>query len=334
MTFSAASLRELHRIHRQLSDLRERLDRGPKQIKARQATIAAAEEKLAKTQAESKAGRIACDAQQLNLRSGEAKILELETKLNQAGTNREYQALRDQIAADKMANSVLADEILEAMEKVDGHKKFIGEAEQQVIKAKEELSKVQQTVRSQAESLLSDVHRLEEELRTAEAALPAEFREPYQRIVKAKGEDALAQVDAESCGGCHQQLTPNVLSQLASAKAVFCKTCGRLLYLPEDRTSGRVELMDAVHDFCNTPFATQGKDESGKSLQRFEDLIETIGRISRLEVNPLVAKRIAGELESRFPHRADWDEKVSQPHVRTQILQIILDGLKSAARAK
>ena len=69
MTFSAASLRELHRIHRQLSDLRERLDRGPKQIKARQAAIAAAEEKLAKTQAESKAGRdcLRCPATELAL---------------------------------------------------------------------------------------------------------------------------------------------------------------------------------------------------------------------------------------------------------------------------
>ena len=57
------------------------------------------------------------------LRSGEGKILELETKLNQSSTNREYQALKDQIAADNMANSVLADEILEAMERVDGFKK-------------------------------------------------------------------------------------------------------------------------------------------------------------------------------------------------------------------
>ena len=116
MTFTAASLRELHRIHRQLSDLRERLERGPKQIKARQANAAAAEEKLAKTHADSKAARVAVDQKQLLLRSGEAKIFDLKNKLNACHTNREYQALRDQILADEMANSVLSDEILEAME--------------------------------------------------------------------------------------------------------------------------------------------------------------------------------------------------------------------------
>jgi predicted nucleic acid-binding Zn-ribbon protein len=239
MAFTAAALRELHRIHRQLTDLRERLDRGPKQVKARQAAVAAAEERLAKSHAETKAARVAVDQKQLLLRTGEGKIIDLKVKLNACSTNREYQTLRDQILADEMANSVLADEILEALEKVDQYKLAIGEAEVQVGKSKEELAKVQQTVRSQEELLRTDVRRLEGELRTAEAALPAELREVYERVVKARGEDAMAQVEGESCGGCHQQLTPNIMSQLLGANVVFCKTCGRLLYLPEDRTPGR-----------------------------------------------------------------------------------------------
>src|SRR5438045_699449 len=59
MSFTAAALRELHRIHRQLADLRERLDRGPKQIKARQGAVTTAEERLAKVHADFKASRVA-----------------------------------------------------------------------------------------------------------------------------------------------------------------------------------------------------------------------------------------------------------------------------------
>jgi predicted nucleic acid-binding Zn-ribbon protein len=239
MTFNAAALRELHRIHRQLADLRERLDRGPKQIKARQAAVAGAEEKLAKVQADQKAARIAVDQKQLSLRSGEGKIIDLKAKLNACSTNREYQALKDQIAADEMANSVLADEILEALEMLDQFKPQITEAQQQIEKGKQELAKVQETVRGQEETLKTDVHRLEQELTEAEKALPDDYRDAYNRVVKARGQDAMAQVEGESCGGCYQQLTPNIMSQLAAAKAVFCKTCGRLLYLPEDRTPGR-----------------------------------------------------------------------------------------------
>src|SRR6185369_7298379 len=126
-----------------------------------------------------------------------------------------------------------------AMEKVDQVRHTIGDAEQQVAKAKEELAKIQQTVRGQEESLRTDVHRLEEELKTAETALPADFRDAYYRVVKAHGQDAMAQVEGESCGGCNQQLTTNMTNDLLMSRVTFCKICGRLLYLPEDRTIGR-----------------------------------------------------------------------------------------------
>ena len=100
MSLTAAALRELHRIHQQLTDLRERLDRGPKQVRIRTAAVAHAEEQSAKAHYDIKTARVAMDSKQLLLKSGEGKIIDLKVKLNQANTNREYQALRDQIAAD------------------------------------------------------------------------------------------------------------------------------------------------------------------------------------------------------------------------------------------
>ena len=57
---------------------------------------------------------------QLQLKSREAQIDQLQTKLNTAASNREFNLLKEQIAADKQANSVLSDEILEAMDEIDG----------------------------------------------------------------------------------------------------------------------------------------------------------------------------------------------------------------------
>ena len=50
--------------------------------------------------------------------------------------------------------------------------------------------------------------------------------------------DGMAQVDGEHCGGCYQTLTANTMNSLYIDKIVFCQVCGRLLYLPEDRTPG------------------------------------------------------------------------------------------------
>jgi predicted nucleic acid-binding Zn-ribbon protein len=239
MSLTAAALRELHRLHQQLADLRDRMERGPKQVKARQANVAQAEERVAAAHAEVKNARVSADQKQLQLKTGETKIADLKSKLNAAQTNREYQALKEQIAAAEMANSVLADEILEALEKVDQLKLAIGEADQSLAKTKEELAKVQQTVKSQEESLAADRRRVEANLKEAEELLPTDFRDAYYRVVKAKGQDAMAQVEGESCGGCHQSLTTNMMNGLIMSRVTFCKVCGRLLYLPEDRTPGR-----------------------------------------------------------------------------------------------
>lgn len=117
MSVTAAALRELHRIHQRLADLRDRLERGPKQVRARETNVAVLEAKLAEARDRAKQTQMALDRKQLDLKSGEQKVLDLKVKLNAANNNREYQALLEQIAAAEMAGSVLSDEILEGLEK-------------------------------------------------------------------------------------------------------------------------------------------------------------------------------------------------------------------------
>ena len=238
MAVSASALRELHRIHRQLTDLRERKDRGPKQIKAREGNLARLADELAKLQADHKAARVRSDQKQLLLKSGEDKTEGLKAKLNAASSNREYQALKDQIAADQMAGSVLADEILEVMEKIDELAAQVAEHQQKMTVTKDELAKAEQIVRDQTGQLDVEIKRLEADLRKAESGLPDDFRETYQRLVKSKGEDAMAEAQGEFCGGCFQQLTPNNMAELQMSVAIFCRNCGRLVYRPEDTSPG------------------------------------------------------------------------------------------------
>lgn len=235
MALTTAALRVLHRIHTQLGDLRERADRGPKQIRAHEANVKRLEEEVANCKQQTKTAKVNADQKQLSLKAGESKIEDLRRKLNACSSNREYQALLEQIAADEMANSVLSDEILEALEKIDELQKHIVEAEQRLVKGKEELAKVQQSVRDQLGLIEGDIKRLDGELREAETALPPDIRDAYNRIVKSRGSEALAEVSGESCGGCFNTLTPNSFNALHMSKVVFCQNCGCLLYLPEDR---------------------------------------------------------------------------------------------------
>jgi predicted nucleic acid-binding Zn-ribbon protein len=227
----ATALAELHRIHRQLADLRDRMDRGPKQVKAAEANVAKAEQDHQAAKDAYKQAKIGADQKQLQLREREAKLLDWQGKLMQAQSNREYQALKDQIAADQQANSVLADEILEALEKLDTLTAAIKTAAGNLATLQAEADKIHKRVADQTAMLQGEFARVEGELVTAEKVLPEEFKAELQRIAKARGEDAMANVEGDCCGGCYQTLTPQTIELLRQDKLLFCKSCGRLLYM-------------------------------------------------------------------------------------------------------
>ena len=139
MSISPDALRELHRIHRQLTDLRGRLARGPKQIQAGEANLQRLEQEHANKKGILTSARVASDEKQLQLKQREDKISDRQAQLNTAASNKEYQAIKEQIAADEQANSVLADEILEALEKLDELEANVNTAADVVAKSKDEL---------------------------------------------------------------------------------------------------------------------------------------------------------------------------------------------------
>ena len=230
---STSVLRVLHRLQRQLTDLRARLDRGPRQIHAAEANVRRCEKEAAATKEEAKTMRLAADKKQLHLKTNEEKVKDLRNKLNTATSNREYQILRQQIAADEMANSVLADEILEAFEKADDFQKNIAAAEQVLDAAKNKTEAIRAETARAEPTLRADLARIEAELKQHEVTLPDDIHDLYNRIVRHRGEDALAVLEGQYCGGCHQQLPLNHCANVMLGKPVVCKSCGRLLYLPE-----------------------------------------------------------------------------------------------------
>jgi uncharacterized protein len=234
-TVSLDVLRTLHRIHKQLTDLKDRRDRGPRQILAGQASVKQREDEVNSLREELKSMRKNIDQQQLQMKSNEQKIKDLATKLNLAASNREYQILKDQIAADKMANSVLEDEIIEMMEQVDAFQLKITEAEGVLKSTQEKVAASRKQVEASAASILDDITRLELELREREAELPEGIRETYLRLVGKRGEDALAEVVDGACGGCCQQVPVNVQANIRMLQPSFCRTCGRLLYFAEEK---------------------------------------------------------------------------------------------------
>ena len=231
-------LRDLHRYHIQLADVASRLKRGPVQVRIARERV---DERLASQQAakdDVMQSRKHCDEKELQLKEREAKIADLKAKLNACNSNREYQAFLEQIAAHEQANSVLSDEILEGYDKIQELEEKVKLRDLAVAQERAELEGVEKRVADEKDSLESDLARLTDELGDVEQRLPSEIRGDFLRLAKVRAEESLASVEADICQGCYQRITPQMSAELHQQRHVICKSCGRWLYLPEERRVG------------------------------------------------------------------------------------------------
>jgi uncharacterized protein len=235
MAVSASVMQQLHRINRQKTDLKGQLERGPKTVLAAQRKLQAAEANVEQIRAKHKQMRMDADRKQLQLRERESKIHNLEGKLNAAKENREYQTLKEQIAADHQANIVLSDETLELLDQIDETGQALNTAIAFVAEVKIEVAKVEKQVSEKQLVLEAELARVEAELLRVESELDGDFKRDYLRLVAARGEDAMAELEGRCCGGCYQTLTAQLLDRLSSGHPVPCPVCGRLLYQNRER---------------------------------------------------------------------------------------------------
>ncbi len=229
MTPTNTGLKEIHDLREQLEELTRLLQQGPLQVAARQTSTNAKRAELDARRLKLKQLKVSSEQKSLQLKSNEDRIRDLEAKLHAVSSNREYDALRTQIAADKMANSVLEDEIIEALEGVDAMQLDINQIDAGIVKVEQELKTFTAVVNEREPGLRQQIEELTVKVSDVESVLPAEVIPTYRRLVAAYGAKALAPVKGRSCGSCYIGLTPQTVVELKGGLIKFC-TCGRLMY--------------------------------------------------------------------------------------------------------
>jgi len=232
MTAINSGLKEIHDLREKLEQLTSQIEKGPRQVQARQKNVDSKKLELESLRSKLKHLKVGSEQKNLQLNSYEGRIHDLEGKLNSVSSNREYDALGNQIAADKMANSVLEDEIIEALEGIDKMQSEIVAFENELITVELERTAFGNTVTQKEPELRRQIEELQTRVSDVESMLPAEIVLPYRRLVQAYGARALAPVNGKSCGECYVGLTAQSLVELKSGRFKFC-TCGRLMYFVE-----------------------------------------------------------------------------------------------------
>lgn len=225
-------LRRLHSLHQQAADLRRQIDRGPRQVAAAAAIVAKSKAKLDAINLEVRKATMVADEKQLQMKSREDKVRSLEGQLNAAASNREFNLLKEQIAAEKQANDCLGDEILEVLEQLDVLAQDVAAAEAEVKENEDAKEEREQNVEKRLVIVKDDLGVVLAKLSDEETKLPAASRQLYDRLTKANGEDAMASMDGNSCTNCNQVMRTQLLDELQMGVLMQCPSCHAILYQP------------------------------------------------------------------------------------------------------
>lgn len=233
MAGPATILRELHRLQRHLQDLQNEIDRGPRTLKAQEAKAAKQEESLKDANEAVKKLKVSIHEKEVSLKIKVDDIAKHQKQLNEITSKKEYDALQAEIASGKRACQKLEDDILDVMTEVEAKTARIPEIEKQAKQIKADVYRVVDDIQTRRNGLVDLVVEARKQLKEVEATLPQDVKAQYDRMVAVMGAQALASVHGRTCTACHTEITAQNYNELMQGRYVPCKSCGRLLYLPE-----------------------------------------------------------------------------------------------------
>jgi len=174
------------------------------------------------------------DRKELDLKTNEGEITKYKVQLNSIKTNKEYSALISEIGSKKADMSILEDEILDTMSRLEI-------TNQGYVKATEDLRDEEERLKNLISSVGADIKEADIEIETIKNEqkkyidlLDEHSLKNYNRLSNIKGGKAIVPVISNVCGGCSMNVTAQTLNELMGGEdLVFCRSCSRILYLDE-----------------------------------------------------------------------------------------------------
>jgi predicted nucleic acid-binding Zn-ribbon protein len=234
MAGAIAILRELHRIRRHIANLQEEINRVPLRIKGQQTRLARQEEELKAVQDALKHIKVGVLQNEGALKQTHQQIAKFEGQIDLIQSKKENDALQHEIAHARKQCGELEDAILADMGKAEEEGARIPVLENALKAGRDELARYETTSKERVTAWSEELKRTQVQLKEVEDTLPGDIRPQYERLVAAKGEDALSLAKKNTCSACHSALTEQQRNDLMAGRLVLCKTCGRIVYLADE----------------------------------------------------------------------------------------------------
>ncbi|HYO10515.1 MAG TPA: C4-type zinc ribbon domain-containing protein [Tepidisphaeraceae bacterium] len=238
------ALVKLYQADQKLREAQGRLEATTKNVRIQERRVRDLSDRIAASSAQLRTEQARGGSLDLDLKSRDAHIEKLRTQQQSAKTNKEYQAFLVEINTGKVDRNKVEEEALKVLDGVEKLQAEIKELNVQLEGEKAKLATLQSQITEKTADLQREIDQIRPERDAAAAALPAKARDAFDRIADRFEGEVLAPIvkpdrrlEEYTCAACMMDLVRDVYNRLHTRdELVFCPSCRRILYIPEDLT--------------------------------------------------------------------------------------------------
>jgi len=236
-------LRKLFALDSQLRAMRTRLDNANARVKRQQTKLDQLSRQHAELVDQFKHSTAKATAAEKLAKESDERVEHLRVSMNNAKNNKEFEAMRDQIATLKLEKGKVEEEALKQMEKTDALSEQAKAAQALVDEQKKSVALAEKEVKDSLAELGTRLDELTVERDNAAKVIPDKVLAEFNKIADIHEGEAMAVVIVEShkhgeysCAGCQLSLPRERVSALMRVNdaLITCTNCGRILFIDKD----------------------------------------------------------------------------------------------------
>lgn len=220
---------------RKLLQIQEELGHVPMERQRLQAKLKTATDHLDQARLSGKQFETERKKLELDVDARKQQIEKYSLQQFQTRKNEEYRALTHEIDTCRAEIVKLEDRELELMEQIDGAQKEVASANKIATETKRDIDSLLAGLEEREQRLKKEMADLLTNRTELAGAVEESTRARYERLLKHKGNNVVVGIEHGVCGGCHMQLSRQiVVSCQADQEVMSCPNCGRLLFFTQD----------------------------------------------------------------------------------------------------
>ncbi len=226
---------EIQKIDLDLRQIRDEQDRFPREMRKLDEKQSIEKERLQKEKEKIESLDKERRQKESHLTAEIDRIKKAEGKMSEVKTNKEYQALLNEMEAIKTANNREEEAILQILEEIDELRKGFSKKEKELAAAQEKIEAERKTIQ---ERMTQNDALLKKEMERRDALskqLESRLSKLYNTLKEKRQGIGVVTVRHETCQGCFVHIPPQMFIEVQRNKDLIrCPNCNRILYWEGD----------------------------------------------------------------------------------------------------